>query len=107
MARLKHAKTVYTLPEALYYPGAPVCITGGRLLAEGELLACLLTLQVIEDVRVKSVTAAFLPLDADGTPTGRPTATASSRGGTRASAEKSRSSCPSPRRRPSVPGCCG
>ncbi|MBQ5405868.1 MAG: hypothetical protein IIU18_04480 [Oscillospiraceae bacterium] len=70
MARLKHAKTVYTLPEALYYPGAPVCITGGRLLAEGELLACLLTLQVIEDVRVKSVTAAFLPLDADGTPTG-------------------------------------
>ena len=71
MAKLKNPQTVYTLPAILYAPGAPVWITGGRLLrTEDGLLYSVLTLQVIDAAALKSVTVAIQPLDSDGEPAG-------------------------------------
>ena len=71
MAKLKNPQTLYTLPSILYAPGAPVWITGGRLVrTEDGLLYSVLTLQVIDAVPLKSVTVAIQPLDGDGEPAG-------------------------------------
>ena len=71
MAKLKNPQTVYTLPAILYAPGAPVWITGGKLLRTSDgLLYAALTLQVIDAAALRSVTAAIQPLDAEGAPVG-------------------------------------
>ena len=71
MAKLKNTQTLYTLPDVLYVRGAPLWITGGRLLRAGDgLLYCSLALQVIDAVEIRSVTVAIQALDGAGAPLG-------------------------------------
>ena len=66
MPNWKTAKTLYELPSPLYAPGSPILIAGGALLEAEGLQYCRLRLQVIDDVRVRSVTIAVQALDAAG-----------------------------------------
>ena len=66
MPNWKTAKTLYALPSPLYAPGSPILIAGGALLEAEGLQYCRLRLQVIGEMRVRSVTAAVQPLDAAG-----------------------------------------
>ena len=70
MPNLSGARTVYRLPAPLYSEGAPVWISAGELLEQGELFYVRLTLQVIDKVRVRSVTVAVQALDKYGAPLG-------------------------------------
>lgn len=70
MANLKKAKTLYALPGPLYARGAPLLIAGGELLEDDSLQYCRLRLQVIDGVRIGSVTVAVQALDAAGAPLG-------------------------------------
>lgn len=70
MPNLSGARTIYCLPAPLYSEGAPLWITAGELLGQGELLYVRLTLQVIDKTRVKSATVAIQALDENGAPIG-------------------------------------
>ena len=72
MAKLRHAKTVYTLSERFYRIGAPVWITGGELLRAGELLYCRVTLEVLCREKLRGVTVAIQALDGKGNRLGLP-----------------------------------
>ena len=60
----KNVKTLYELPSPLYTPGSPILIAGGALLEEEGLQYYRLRLQVIGELRVRSVTVAVQALDA-------------------------------------------
>lgn len=66
MPNWKNARTLWELPAPLYAPGSPILIAGGELLEEEGLQYCRLRLQVIDDVRIRSVTLAVQALDAAG-----------------------------------------
>ena len=66
MPNWKNARTLYALPSPLYAPGSPILIAGGALLEAEGLQYCRLRLQVIDEMRVRSVTVAVQALDAAG-----------------------------------------
>ena len=66
MPNRKNARALYELPSPLYAPGSTFLIAGGVLLEAEGLQYCRLRLQVIGEMRVRSVTAAVQPLDAAG-----------------------------------------
>lgn len=70
MPNLSGARTVFRLPVPLYSEGAPVWICAGELLAREELCYVRITLQVIDKVRVRSVTVAIQAMDKFGAPLG-------------------------------------
>lgn len=70
MPNLSGARTVFRLPVPLYSEGAPVWICAGELLEQGELCYVRLTLQVVDRVRVRSVTIAIQAMDKFGAPLG-------------------------------------
>ena len=66
MPNWKNARTLYELPSPLYAPGSPILIAGGALLEAEGVQYCRLRLQVIDEMRVRSVTVAVQALDAAG-----------------------------------------
>ena len=70
MPNPKNTRTLYTLPAPLYRPGAPLRVLSGRLLGDGTLLYCQLTLQSLSAAEIRKATVAVQPLDKDGRPMG-------------------------------------
>ncbi len=70
MPNPKNMQTLYTLPAPLYCPGAPLRVLSGRLLGDGTLLYCQLSLQSLSAAEIRKVTVGVQTLDKDGRPMG-------------------------------------